>query len=122
MSQAVQHAPTIGLHGYRRQLIALLVSLAVAAAIVIPLAVSDSDSTTASLPSASSIQTGGPNEAVRGQAASVATGATPEPGTGGPNETARGQAVHSSAGGTAVPGTGGPNEDLRGQAARSASH
>jgi hypothetical protein len=65
-------------------------------------------------------QTSGPDEALRGQAAASAVGATPAT-VGGPDETARGQAVHTAAGASPEPGSGGPDETLRGQSAYSAS-
>jgi hypothetical protein len=123
MSQAASHSIPSGVHPHRRQrvvLLALLALLATAAAIVIPLAGSDSTPSPAAVPSLSSTDNGGPNEATRGQAAATAAGAIPTV-AGGPDETARGRAVQSSAGGTAVPGPGGPNKGQRGQAAATAS-
>jgi hypothetical protein len=61
----------------------------------------------------------GPNESLRGIAASTAaTGVLPTP--GGPSESARGAAVHSATAPALVSG-GGPSEAARGAAVRSAA-
>ena len=60
----------------------------------------------------------GPNETLRGIAASTATGGFLLT-RGGPNESARGAAVQSATAPTVIP-SGGPNEAARGAAVRSA--
>ncbi|HEV7459046.1 MAG TPA: hypothetical protein VGN78_00805 [Solirubrobacteraceae bacterium] len=78
-----------------------------------------SGSETSQAPSTSVSLQSGPNETLRGIAASAAAGGvlvTP----GGPSESARGAAAHSAATPSVIP-SGGPSEAARGAAAHSAT-
>jgi hypothetical protein len=70
----------------------LFVAAVIAVALVVATGGSDSISRSSVAPTS---QTGGPNEATRGQAAASASG-SPTSETGGPNESARGQAAASA--------------------------
>jgi hypothetical protein len=70
----------------------LLLGAVIAVTLVVAIGGSDGTSSTSVAPTS---QVGGPNEAVRGQAAASASGSSISE-TGGPNESARGQAAASA--------------------------
>ena len=97
MSQQIHHAPATRFEVPRhamRWLVGLLVVAAIAVSIVL-IASNGDDTSAAPATVTPSTQVGGPNEALRGQAAAAASGA--QSSASGPDETLRGHAAAGAA-------------------------